>query len=231
MIEHLYINGCSFAMDYGIRDQGIKQYADLLSSQNKWTLTNAAIPGSCNQRIIRSTVKDAVNFLPNTLAIISLSTLERTEIGLEEKQHQLGHHLWHHDYFVPIKHGWVGDDRVSSYAREFYRLFDWYSSFMNLSTGVFLLTQLFKQQNIQYLIFNYKEQLLSTQQSQVHHHPVLQKLEKDYRVLNLSSDHLTKQLGSGDWYYDGNPGHLNELGHARAAIIIQDLINQAGAQG
>jgi hypothetical protein len=225
MIEHLYVNGCSYAMDYDIREQGIKQYADLLSSQNGWTLNNSALPGTSNQRIIRSTVKDAVDFSPNTLAIISLTVLDRTEIGLEEEKHQEGHRLWHHDYFVPIRAGWNADSRVDAYSNEFYKLFDWYSSFMNLATGVFLLTQMFKQRNIQYLIFNYQLQLTPPQQLQVQHHPVVQELEKDPRVLNLVSDQLTEHLGTGKWYRDYDRGHLNAEGHACAAAIIQELIN------
>lgn len=226
MIEHLYVNGCSHAMDYQIREQGIKQYADLLSAKNKWTLNNYALPGTCNQRIIRSTVKDAVNFLPNTLALISLTYLDRTEIGVEEEPRSPDQASWHQDYFVPIKSdGWAGNTRVKSYAREYYKLFDWYSSFINLATGVLLLTQLFKQRNIQYLIFNYNAQLTPSQQSQIQHHPIVQELEKDFRVLGVDSDHLTKHLGPGNWYYDGHLGHLNESGHARAACVIQNLLD------
>jgi hypothetical protein len=214
-------------MDYQIREQGIKQYADLLSTKNEWTLDNHALPGTCNQRIIRSTVKDAVNFPPNTIALISLTYLDRTEIGLEEEEPRSPEQaLWHQDYFVPIKSdGWLGNPRVKSYAKEYYKLFDWYSSFINLAAGVLLLTQLFKQRNIQYLIFNYNAQLNSSQQSQIQNHPTVQELEKDFRVLSIVSDHLTKHLGPSNWYYDRHLGHLNESGHAQAARVIQDLIN------
>jgi hypothetical protein len=227
MIEHLYVNGCSHAMDYQIRQQGIKQYADLLSDQNGWTLNNCALPGTCNQRIIRSTVKDSVNFLPNTLALISLTYLDRTEIGVEEEFRTPEQALWHQDYFVPIKSdGWTGDARTKSYAKEYYKLFDWYSSFVNLATGLFLLTQLFKQRNIQYLIFNYNMQLTPTQQTQVQHHAIIQELEKDSSVLSIVSDCLVKHIGPDNWYYDKNPGHFDKSGHAHAAKVIQQLINQ-----
>jgi hypothetical protein len=227
MIEHLYVNGCSHAMDYQIRQQGTKQYADLLSDQNGWTLNNRALPGTCNQRIIRSTVKDSVNFSPNTLALISLTYLDRTEIGVEEEPRTPEQALWHQDYFVPIKSdGWSGDSRTESYAKEYYKLFDWYSSFVNLATGVFLLTQLFKQRNIQYLIFNYSMKLTPTQQAQVQHHPIVQEIEKDSSVLSIVSDCLIKHIGPGNWYYDKNFGHFDESGHAHAAKVIQQLINQ-----
>jgi len=227
MIEHLYTNGCSHTMDYEMRQQGIKQYADLLSDQNGWTLNNCALPGTCNQRIIRATVKDAVNFPPNTLALISLTYLDRTEIGIEQELRASEHPLWHQDYFVPIKSdGWTGDDQVKSYAKEYYKLFDWYSAFVNLATGVFLLTQLFKQRNIHYLIFNYNIQLTLSQQAQLQHHAILQELEKDSGVLSIVEDCLTKHIGPGNWYYDRNTGHFDESGHAHAARVITQLINQ-----
>ena len=89
-----------------------------------------------------------------------------------------------------------------------------------------MLTQLFKQRNIQYLIFNYNIQLELFRQPRIQNHPIVQELEKDGRVLSIVSDHLTKHLGPGNWYYDKNLGHLNESGHVHATGVIQGLINQ-----
>ena len=79
-IQHIYGNGCSFTNDDYIRrtlDQPV--YLDFLAENFGTTVTNDGLPGSCNRRIIRNTLRAATEFDSSTLILVQLTFLQRTE--------------------------------------------------------------------------------------------------------------------------------------------------------
>lgn len=74
----VYANGCSYAcISNG------KRYSDFLGEYFNCKSINAALPGSCNSRILRSSLRDLIELKKshdNIIAVISLSFILRTEL-------------------------------------------------------------------------------------------------------------------------------------------------------
>lgn len=74
----VYTNGCSYAaFSNGVR------YSEFLGRHYKCDSINAAIGGSCNNRILRSSLRDLIELKKQhqeIVATISLSCIQRTEI-------------------------------------------------------------------------------------------------------------------------------------------------------
>ena len=167
MINTVYSNSCSF----GAPNQGHKVYADYVAEKFNATVINQGIPGSCNRRIIRSTLRDLIDLSStqqNILALIGLSFVSRTE-------------LWQPDlppvkndgHFHPIivdhnKISWKEKGlidtivpNISDFARssikEYYK--QWLlhlsleSEVTNTLTDLVMFTGWARSKNIQYLIF------------------------------------------------------------------------------
>ena len=216
MIKHLYVNGCSFVNDHTID----WQFSDQIAQQRSWTVTNAGIPGSCNRRIIRRTLKDTLEFDQTTLVIVSLSQPVRTEINLYHPDSESDSE----DFFHSVKLNST-DKRFKDYIEQWGRHYSGYGENLNLATDVLLLTSHFKLRNIPYLIYSYsgiKNPIIMPDLSE---HAIFQNLKKDPRVMDLFTQCLCDKLGPGNWYYDGNPGHLNRAGHVRAAEILLELFD------
>jgi hypothetical protein len=76
MINRLVVNGCSYIKCY---DTG-KGHIDLAEQLNIPSAYSLALPGSCNNRIIRTTLKDSYITNQSTLYIVGLSFLNRSEL-------------------------------------------------------------------------------------------------------------------------------------------------------
>jgi hypothetical protein len=75
----VYSNSCSF----GAPGQGHKVYADHIAEKFGAPLINRGHPGSCNRRIIRSSLRDLIDLsshASNILILIGLSFVSRTEL-------------------------------------------------------------------------------------------------------------------------------------------------------
>jgi hypothetical protein len=76
----IYSNSCSF----GVSFHGESIYPELLASQLNAKLINDGIPGSCNRRIIRSSLRTLIELRRNNnepiIALIGLSFISRTEL-------------------------------------------------------------------------------------------------------------------------------------------------------
>jgi len=77
-MTRLVVNGCSY-MDSYARGQGHEDLAQQLGLSSSRSL---AIPGSCNNRIIRTTLKDSYQTQEKTLYIVGLTFLRRTELSV-----------------------------------------------------------------------------------------------------------------------------------------------------
>lgn len=76
MIRRLVVNGCSY-MDHYARGGGHVDLAEQLTIPTAQSLT---LPGSCNNRIIRTTLKDSYTTDQPTLYVVGLSFLSRSEL-------------------------------------------------------------------------------------------------------------------------------------------------------
>jgi len=82
----VYVNGCSYA---SISDG--KRYSEYLAEHFNCDSVNAAIPGSCNSRILRTSLRDLINLKKqhkDIVAIISLSFVLRTEVWNRDPNRQ-----------------------------------------------------------------------------------------------------------------------------------------------
>jgi len=223
--DHVYANGCSFTGDWYRRDCGETVYGNLIANQYQATFHNAGKPNSCNRRIIRSTVRDSINFPPNTLALIQLTFLHRTE----QYSAVTDTNSWkfdREDYHESIKPQEGGE-----FMTAFVNQFDSRAEFTSLSSDVLTLTSYFKQKNISYLIYAFPTLVEnSVHQQELAGTSLTYELNKDSAVMNILNDSLFKRLSPGDYFYDANGlageiGHCNTQGHKAIAEILTQLID------
>jgi hypothetical protein len=224
MIQHLYVNGCSFVRDNIIQ----KHFVDHIAQRCGWTHTNAGWPGSCNRRIIRNTLKHSLEFNNTTQVVVSLSLFERTEINVYNNWDPADPRMPNEDWFQGIKSDHTGE-QFRDYREAWVRNFNKYGEAVNLATDVLALTSHLKVRNISYLIYPHRNFFTKQEQDMtlvLESHPVFRALSQDKQVINLLHDSLYQRLTPGNWSYDTFPqGHLTEAGHAHAADVILDLIN------
>jgi hypothetical protein len=226
MIDHLYINGCSFVNDHNIIAQSEQQFGDHIAKQKGWQLTNAGEPGSCNRRIIRRTLKDCQKFGNNTLVVVSLTMLSRTEMNVYDLWDHNDSMMTNEDFFQSIKANSL-DLIYQNYRDAWFKNYSEYGEFVNLATDVLLLSGYLRNQGIPYLIYPYQT-LIHTPDlfATLRNLPVVQSLSSDPCVINLLDDSLISHLGPGSWWYDGKTsGHLHAQGHAHAGNVLLELIN------
>ena len=77
-MNRLLVNGCSYMNGYAAGNGHI----DLAQQLNIAKAESHAIPGSCNDRIIRTTLKDSYTTTDSTLYVIGLSFLSRSELPI-----------------------------------------------------------------------------------------------------------------------------------------------------
>ena len=223
--DHVYTNGCSFTGDWYRRDCGELTYGNFIADRYQTTFHNAGKPNSCNRRIVRSTVRDSINFPPNTLALIQLTFLHRTE------QHSAvtDANRWkfdREDYHESVKPQEGGE-----FMTAFVNQFDARAEFTALSSDVMMLASYFKQQGISYLIYSFPSLVEDVQQRQeLAATSLYYELRKDPAVLDILNDSLFKRLSPGDYFYDANGsageiGHCNTQGHEAIAEILTQLID------
>lgn len=169
MVDLIYANSCSF----GAPNQGHKVYADHVAEKLNARLINQGISGSCNRRIIRSSLRDLMGLSSaksgKILVLLGLSFMSRTE-------------LWQPDlpaanndgHFHPItvehnKISWKDKGLIDTFVpniselarpaiKEYYK--QWLlhlsqeSETTNLLTDVIMFTGWLKSHNMRYLIFN-----------------------------------------------------------------------------
>ncbi len=80
MIQRLVTNGCSY-MQYHANGHGHLDLADRLGIKNSESL---AMNGSCNSRIIRTTLRDCYNTTQPTLYVIGVTFFHRYELSIRQ---------------------------------------------------------------------------------------------------------------------------------------------------
>ena len=99
MINRLVVNGCSYLNHYS---QG-KGHVDLAQQLNIPFSHSLSQPGSSNNRIIRTTLKDSYTTDQPTLYIIGLSFLNRTELPIGKDTEFEGKWISFQNYINPEK--------------------------------------------------------------------------------------------------------------------------------
>lgn len=154
----LYVNGDSYTY---ISDG--KRYSECLSELLGCDSINASISGSCNQRILRTSLRDLILLKRkhnDIVAVISLSFLLRTELWDSDlKQNRFindGEFVSlqptdSKDWFLKkISSGNIYSDYLTQWLK-------WYNveaQTVNLLKDILLLTSWLKQNNIKYVLFS-----------------------------------------------------------------------------
>ena len=230
-IAHIYGNGCSFTYDdYIKRTLGKPDYLDLLAQRYGTTVTNAAMPGSCNRRIVRNTLRAATGFNSSTLVLVQLTFLSRTEKPYNPGQNN----EWKMDasrsvqeYHESIKHN--ADEQLNKrYFDTWFRFFNEAAEVTNLATDLIMLSSYLKSRSIPYLIFPYFPLVEDKTREKVNGDILQTVLSQDANILNILSDSLISRMKHVE-YYDADSsnrvGHLSPQGHELAAELLSSLLD------
>ena len=229
-LSQIYTNGCSFTYDNHVyHDLKGLAYGDILANQYGVTFLNMGLPGSCNRRIIRTTLRDALNFDSSTLVIVQLTVLERTEKAFtpgSDNDWKMNCLQSQGEYHESLKSNSPGNLN-QEYFKTHIKFFDECAALNDLAADLIMLTGYLQKKHIPYYVFSYQPLVSKSISTRVYNDCFQQQLRTDPNVMNILTDSLTDRLGPGDWYYDVAPkfiGHLSPLGHNRAAEILDQLI-------
>jgi hypothetical protein len=153
----LYSNGCSFTdWRYIPREQ---RYPIIIGERQGWSVHDRGLPGSCNSRIIRTTIRDCCALLPRQepiVALIQLTFLDRYEYpGVATADNR-----WKYengDLFESVTPGQLQDsdlDVVNNWIRSNLLLHNDAAAYLQLFASLIGLTGFFRQHNIRYYIYN-----------------------------------------------------------------------------
>ena len=164
----LYSNSCSF----GAPTKSHPVYSEIIAKTLKAQLINKAIPGSCNRRIIRTTLRDVNEIADDVLVLIGLTFISRSEIWRPDLPavDNDGHFYqirptqnvsWTNglmDSIVPNIHEKV-DPVVSEYYKEWIIHYNRESQMTELCTDLFMLIGWLRSKGIKYKIFSNVDKL------------------------------------------------------------------------
>ena len=141
----LYANSDS----YGVLSTG-KTYVDFIQADLNATQSfNNGLPGSCNRRIIRTTVRDLISLKKlstDIVAIIGLTDVHRSEYWGKTAISNDGH-------FESFQPNSVVPDEAKRLQQGHIETYDDEASNTNLFLDIIMLTAFFKNNNIKYLIW------------------------------------------------------------------------------
>lgn len=156
----LYSNGCSYTANMVLAPE--QKYPYLLSKKLNYNLKAAAIAGSCNRRIIRSTIRDCINLSKQeqVFALIQLTHLHRTEYaGSRTTDNQYKYSYDENQFEYDMYEGLKPNDyaglpgRVKDWAEMGFSLHNDDAEFTRLCSDVLGLAAFLRSKNIKYCIF------------------------------------------------------------------------------
>lgn len=229
-LKRVYTNGCSFTYDnYIYNDLKGLAYGDLLAHKLNVEYANMALPGACNRRIIRTTLRDAIKFDCNTLVIVQLTILARTEkiyTPGQQNEWKMNNVQSHEEYHESIK-GDANENLNQEYYNTHVKFFDERAEMTDLAADLLMLTAFLNNNCIPYYIFSYQPLVGQATANQIYHDCLQVQLRKDPSIMNILSDSMIDKIGPGNWHYDASKnfvGHLNPAGHAQTAEILYKYI-------
>jgi hypothetical protein len=204
-------------------------YLEMLAERLDVDCINAGLPGSCNRRIIRSTLRDSINHDGSTLFMIQLTHLHRTQ----KASRRDGKNDWkfdREDYFESVKpFNESTEPHNAAYVKHHMMHFDEHASMTDLTADVLMLTGWLKSRDIPYYIFSYLPLVSDHVSNQLCKNTLDVEARLDPAVMSLLDSSLTYKIGFGDYYYDADGlrfevGHFNTAGHQQATeILLHDL--------
>ena len=164
----LYSNSCSF----GAPTDAHAVYSEIVAKTLNAQLVNKGIGGSCNRRIIRTTLRDVNEITDDVLVLIGLTFLSRSEIWRPEVPavDNDGHFYqikptqkvsWINglmDTIVPNIHEKV-DPEVSDYYKQWIHHYNRESQMTELCTDLVMLTGWLRSKGIKYKVFSNVDKL------------------------------------------------------------------------
>lgn len=191
----VYANGCS----YSTPGRSRKVHANYIADEVNGFLINNSIPGSCNRRIIRTSLYDIIeqkkiNPTQKLIAIISLTFELRSELWLEsrvtEKEKEQESNFVTHTFTDNNKH--IPHTKFFekySEGRAYY--YSAYAERINLLTDLLMFTATCNKYNVNYLIFQ------APMAEKLEHEHVLdffkKEIKQDTRIFDLET------FGFLDW--------------------------------
>jgi hypothetical protein len=235
----VYSNSCSYGIGYDHLS-----YSDYVADHLSAKLINEGRPGSCNRRIIRSSLRSLsqlCNDHDNILVLIGLSFIHRTEIW----QPNIGA-IDNDGDFHPIQLlendlDWTQGlntrhDNVHNYAVS--EIKDYYKQWLlhyskeaeitNLLTDIIMFSSFCKNNKIKYLIFNNAENLSTTPDVDINSPflaPLVTNIKKDPNVIDLwNFNFCGYSINNGfrprDEEIWGIHGHHGEEAHKEFASVL-----------
>ncbi len=203
----VYANGCSYSTPGKTR----KVHANYVADQVNGFLINNSIPGSCNRRIIRTSLYDIIeqkkiNPTQKLIALISLTFELRSELWLENrvavKEQEQESNFVTHTFTDNNKH--IPHTKFFekySEGRAYY--YSAYAERINLLTDLLMFTATCNKYNVNYLIFQ------SPMAEKLEHEHVLdffkKEIKQDTRIFDLET------FGFLDWAYEKKFNPLDML--------------------
>ena len=228
----LYCNSDS----YGVMSTTKNRYSEYLGELlQATTVINNGLPGCCNARIVRTTVRDILDIQKTTdhriLAVVCLGSMIRNEWWNPNKTVPVGVKDGHFDSFQI--HG--TDNRqlpYYHYAQEWYRHYNDEAEQTNFFKELVMLTSFFKQQEVNYIIFagnnitykkiDYQDVFIKSFAECVHNDPNILDLN-NFSFTNYCLEQHHVPFDQEQW---GRHGHHGESAHKDFAKFLFNHYNK-----
>lgn len=233
MVMLLYCNSDS----YGVMSTTKNRYSEYLGSLLQAdTIINNGLIGSCNSRILRTTVRDILDIRKHNnnqiLAVICLGSMIRNEWWNIDKILPEGFSDGHFESFQI--HGIALNEQLPYYqfAQEWYRHYDDEAEQTNFFKELVMLSSFFKQQKVDYIIFAGNNSTYKTLDYQC---PFIESfasyIAADPNILDLNNFSFTQYcLNQQHIPFDkeqwGVHGHHGELAHQEFAKFLFNHYNK-----
>lgn len=221
----LYANSDS----YGVSSTG-KTYVDFIGKKlNTTHVVNNGLSGSCNRRIIRTSIRDLLSLKKqdkNIVAIIGLAHTNRFEYWGKTVTGNDGHFKSVHPAgIVPEEAKKLQQGHIETYNDE--------ASNTNLFVDIILLTSFFKTNNIKYLIWQGSQTLKTSDFAAPFINSFYDQVQLDSNVLDMFDFSFSKYCSIIKGYtpYDkhlyGIHGHHAEPAHQDfAEHLLENYLNE-----
>lgn len=242
----VYVNGDS----YTATSDG-KRYSDFLGEKLKCQSINAAVAGSCNSRITRTSLRDLIDLKKQQtkiVAVISISFTLRTEVwneSLQADKWKQSNDGGFGSYQFATSHNWLLNKDVSShipynlksFGREWLMNYDIEAETTNLLKDCVFLVNWLQNNQIPYVIFSgCPQEPIDVNAPFVK--PFYNELSADKNVIDFYSQSFTEWcLSQGHTPYDDYQqnihgvtkiiGHHREAAHSDwANYLLENYLNE-----
>lgn len=227
----IFINGDS----YSAPSTDCKVYGDFLSEFLNIPVKNYAVPGSSNDRILRTSIEFLTQLkteYKNPLVLVGWSFINRLEIWEHRDNLAVLEQAPDKKYFPGTK--FITLDRLlnTPFATVEQKALinndpHGHKQLMNFYTSNYLFCHLLESLKLDYLLFlaANNDRFLATAYPAVENYSMVQWVKSNKKIYNL--DNFCIQI----WAKDNDPdckstGHLSENGHKKFAQVLLDVIKE-----